>query len=176
MAGTVYEVAPIPPDAAHTTYVDAGALKFGVEFRLLDDAELAANYAGRDMEEIQAAIQTKGNADIEDDGVSIHVVGADDDHEYLRFDMFERQPHYHYIDRSGRKNTIVEFDEVALGDMPAWVLDRLRTRLPEMLAHAGGADLTAKLDAGRIEAALREVERLVDRARAVPGPAHERGA
>jgi hypothetical protein len=157
MAGTVYTAAPIPPDAAHTTYVDAGALKFGVEFRLLDDDELAANYRGRDMEEIRAAIDGKN---IEDNGVSLHVVGSEDGHEYLRFDMFERQPHYHYIDRSGPKNTIVEYDPVAMGEMLPWVLSQLRLRLAEMLTHAGGAALAAKLDSARVDSGLREVERL----------------
>jgi len=165
MAGTVYTVAPIPHDEVHTRYVDAGAVRFGVESRLLDDDELAANYQGRDMEEIQAAI--KGN--IEDNGVSVHVFGAQDGHEYLRFDMFERQPHYHYIDRSGTKNTIVEFDEVALGDMLVWMLGQLRTRLPAMLAHAGGEALAAKLDRKHLEAGLCEVERLACEARAALG-------
>ena len=163
MAGTVYNVAPIPPEAEHTTYVDAGVLKFGVEFRLLDDAELAANYRGPDMQEIQAAVAAKGN-DVEDDGVSIHVVASDNDHEYLRFDMFERQPHYHYIDPAGPKNTIVEYDAVAMGEMLPWVLNQLRTRLAEMLAHAGGGALVGKLDDRRTEEALREVEGLVRRA------------
>jgi len=168
MAGTVYTVAPIPHDEEHTRYVDAGAVRFGVEFRLLDDDELAASYQGRDMEEIQAAI--KGN--IEDNGVSVHVFGAQDGHEYLRFDMFERQPHYHYIDHSGAKNTIVEFDEVALGDMLVWMLGQLRTRLSAMLSHAGGEALAANLDAKRIDAGVREVERLACEARAALGRRH----
>jgi hypothetical protein len=171
MAGTVYTVAPIPHDAKHTRYVDAGAVRFGVEFRLLDDGELARNYQGRDMEEIQAAI--KGN-DIEDNGVSVHVFGAEDGHEYLRFDMFERQPHYHYIDRSGAKNTIVEYDEVALGDMLTWMLGQLRRRLPEMLAHAGGDDLAGKLEGKRVDAGLCEVERLACEARAALGRSSRR--
>ena len=29
-------------------------------------------------------------------GPTIRVVGADDSHEYLRFDMFSEGPHYHY--------------------------------------------------------------------------------
>ncbi len=59
MTGTVYTVPPIPPDAEHTTWVEAGAIRVGVEYRLLDDAELAANYAGEQMDEIQEA--TGGN-------------------------------------------------------------------------------------------------------------------
>ena len=160
MAGTVYEVAPIPPDAEHTTYVDAGALRFGIEYRVLTDAELARNYEGEDMEEIQAA--TGGQA-VEDNGLSLHVVGAVDGHEYLRFDMFEEGPHYHYIEPSGEKQTIVEFDEVAMGEMLPWVLDLLRTRLVPMLEYAGGAALAESLDADGIERGLVEVEGLARR-------------
>ena len=162
MTGTVYTVPPIPPDAEHTTWVEAGALQIGVEWRHLDESELEANYEGEAMDEVQAAIT--GN--IEDNGVSLHVAGAEDGHEYLRFDMFEREPHYHYIERSGERQTIVDFDRVALGEMLPWALHQLRTRLPEMLAFAGGADLVAKLDRDRIEASLGEVERLAREAQA----------
>ncbi len=162
MTGTVYSVPPIPPDAEHTTYIDAGVLSIGVEWRHLDEAELEANYEGEAMDEIQANIT--GN--VTDNGVSIHVMGTEDGHEYLRFDMFEQGPHYHYIERSGEKQTIIDFDRVALGEMLPWTLHQLRTRLPEMLAHAGGADLVPKLDRERIEASLGEVERLAQKAQA----------
>jgi hypothetical protein len=156
MTGTVYTVPPIPPDAEHTTWVDAGVLRIGVEWRNLDEAELEANYEGEAMEEVQAAIT--GN--IQDNGVSLHIAGVDDAHEYLRFDMFEQEPHYHYIERSGERQTIIEFDRVALGEMLPWALHQLRTRLPEMLAYAGGEDLVAKLDRKLIASSLAEVERL----------------
>ncbi len=160
MSGTVYTVPPIPPDAEHTTYVEAGALSFGVEYRLLNDADLAANYTGAAMEEIQANI--KGDT-VEDNGVSIHVVG-EDGHEYLRFDMFEREPHYHYIDRSGERQTIMDYDRVALGDMLPWTLRQLRTRLDQMLTHAGGEALVPRLNRARLDASLVEVERLASAA------------
>jgi hypothetical protein len=157
MTGTVYTVPPIPPDAEHTTYVNAGAIKFGVEFRLLDEAELAANYQGAEMEEIQDALD--GNA-VQDTGVSIHVVGTSDGHEYLRFDIFEQEPHYHYIEPSGESQRIVDYDRAALGEMLPWTLAQIRTRLAPMLEHAGGLALIAQLDAGRVDASLAEVEKL----------------
>jgi hypothetical protein len=162
MTGTVYTVPPIPPDQEHTTYVDAGALSIGIEWRYLDVSELEANYEGEAMDEIQANIT--GN--VTDNGVSIHVMGAADGHEYLRFDMFAEGPHYHYIDPSGEQQRIVDFDRVAMGEMLPWTLHQLRTRLPEMLVHAGGADLVPKLDHERIEASLGEVERLAREAEA----------
>jgi hypothetical protein len=164
MTGTVYTIPPIPPDPDHTTYVDAGAIRIGVEYRLLDDAELAQNYQGEAMDEIQAA--TGGKA-IEDNGVSLHVVGCEDDHEYLRFDLFEQEPHYHYIDLSGEKQTIVDYDRVAMGPMLPWALEQIRSRLPEMLLFAGGEALLSALDAGRIDASLAEVEKLAREAEAV---------
>ena len=161
MTGTVYTVPPIPPDAEHTTWVAAGALSIGVEYRLLDDAELAANYQGEQMEEIQQA--TAGNA-IEDNGVSLHVAGSDDGHEYLRFDLFEQEPHYHYIEPAGDKQTIVDYDRVALGPMLPWALSQIRDRLGPMLSFAGGEALVPRLDAAVIEASLIEVEKLAHRA------------
>lgn len=157
MTGTVYTVPPIPPDAAHTTWVEAGAITIGVEYRLLDDAELAANYEGEQMDEIQ---QATGGGTVEDNGVSLHIAGSDDGHEYLRFDLFEHEPHYHYIEPSGEKQTIVDFDRVALGAMLPWALEQLRTRLDAMLAFAGGEALIPRLDPERIAASLVEVEKL----------------
>ena len=90
MTGTVYTVPPIPPDAEHTTYVDAGAISIGVEYRLLDNADLAANYQGEQRKEIEDALD---GLVVEDNGVSIQVVGKEDGHEYLRFDLFEGEPH-----------------------------------------------------------------------------------
>jgi hypothetical protein len=163
MPGTVYSVQPIPPDPDHTVYVDTGGLRIGVEYRVLDDAELAANYAGEAMTEIEAAVAGRT---IEDNGVSLHVVGAEDGHEYLRFDMFEREPHYHYIEKSGERQTILDYDRVAHGEMLPWALAQLRTRLREMLRFAGGADLADVLDSAQVAASLPEVERLAVEAQA----------
>ncbi|TFH22786.1 MAG: hypothetical protein E4H03_07660 [Myxococcales bacterium] len=165
MAETVYTVAPIPPDPEHTTYVDAGSVSFGIEYRLLDDAQLAANYQGADMDEIRGALQDKQVQEVEDNGISIHVIAKVDGHEYLRFDCFENGPHYHYIEPSGEKQTIVDYDEGALGDMVEWTIDQLRTRLAEMLERAGGATIAASLESARIEIGLTELAGLIDESR-----------
>ncbi|MDG2308270.1 MAG: hypothetical protein P8R42_27140 [Candidatus Binatia bacterium] len=169
--GTVYTVPPIPPDERHTTWVPAGVLSIGVEHRLLDDAELAANYGGAQMEEIQANL--KGSA-VNDNGVSLHVKAVADDHEYLRFDLFEHEPHYHYIEPSGEKQTIVQFDSVAMGEMLPWALHQLRHRLNEMLAFAGGTELSARVDSEALEAGLRRVEELARSAQAELAAAGDR--
>ncbi len=165
MTGTTYSVPPIPPDDAHTTYVDAGALRIGVEYRLLDTAELAANYEGDQMTEIQDALD---GAVVEDNGASIHVLGREDGHEYLRFDLFEQGPHYHYIDLGGQEQTIIDFDRVALGEMLPWAIAQLRNRVVPMLKRAGGEKLAREVEAlaGPLHDSLAEVERLVKVAQA----------
>ena len=42
--------------------------------------------------------------------------------------------------------------------MLPWVIDRLRTRLPEMLRAAGGAELAAAVDQNAIATAIDAVE------------------
>ena len=169
MTGTVYSLPPIPPDPEHTTWVPAGGLSIGVEYRLLDDAEIEANYAGRALDEIRDMLKDRV---VQDNGVSLHVAGAHDGHEYLRFDLFEQDPHYHYIEPSGERQTIVQYDRVAMGEMLPWALHQLRHRLEPMLERAGGAELVAKvdragLDAGlvRVEALAREAQRTLARGR-----------
>ena len=163
MVGTTYNIPPIPPVAEHTRYVDAGNLSLGVEYRLLDDAELAANYQGEQMKEIQDALD---GAVVEDNGVSIHVVARSDGHEYLRFDCFEKDPHYHYIEPSGERQTIVQFDSDAMGDMLDWALSQLRRRLAPMLLRAGGADIAAALDLAALETGVAKLEVMAREAQA----------
>ena len=162
MAISVYNVMPIPPDDAATRFVDAGALRIGVEYRFLDDAELRANYGGdaAAMDEIDA---NRPAAGIEDEGVSIHVFG-DDGREYLRFDMFDAGPHYHYVAHERGENVIVDYDPVALGEMLPWTLAQLRTRLVPMLERAGAAELAARVDGDVLESSRVEVEGLVETA------------
>lgn len=162
--GHVYQVQPQPPDEAGTRWIDAGPLTLGVEWREVDPSALAETYAGRpgDMAEIEAFSPDGGFSDV---GVSLHVRGTTDGHEYLRFDCFDDEPHYHYIAPSGDSNRVVQFDPVAGGDMLAWALERLRTRLPEMLAAAGGAALAAEVDPAALTPALDEVGRLATQAR-----------
>ena len=57
-------------------------------------------------------------------------------------------------------NQVCDYDVNAHGDMLTWALDCIRTRLPQMLPHAGGADLVAQLDQAELDAALTEVTEL----------------
>ena len=59
-------------------------------------------------------------------GPTIRVVGADDSHEYLRFDMFSEGPHYHYsppkTPDSEATERILKLDTVADGEAIAWAI------------------------------------------------------
>jgi hypothetical protein len=63
-------------------------------------------------------------------------------------------------------NQVCDYDVNAHGDMLTWALDCLRTRLPQMLPHAGGADLVAQLEPAELETALAEVTELATAAQA----------
>ena len=131
---THYDVMPIPPCEAQTRWFDAGAVSFGVEYRLLNDAIAAAHV----LEDAAGSDPSDGPV-VEDSGVSIHVCDARGKArvEHLRFDCFVEDPHYHYISWEGRSNDMVHIDPIADGDPLTWTLERLRTRLPQMLARAG---------------------------------------
>jgi hypothetical protein len=163
MPGVVYNVQPQPPVEENTRWFPAGVVTIGVEYRELDPESLAATYGGNaaDMAEIEANSPEGGFAD---EGVSLHVRGTDDGHEYVRFDVFDGEPHYHYVRPTGDHNNVVPFDAVADGEMLPWALGRLRHRLGEMLSEAGGAALAPRLDGALVGRALDEVAALAEQA------------
>jgi len=169
MIGKVYTIPPQPPVPEHTHRMPAGNITIGVEYRRVDPASLQATYAGNDAHLAELFERWPGGG-FTDEGVSIHVWGTDDGHEYLRFDVFDDDPHYHYNHLTGPGdeivNSVIDFDAVALGDMLPWVLECLRTRLAPMLTEAGGAHLADSLDAVLIGDVLRDVDAMAERARA----------
>jgi hypothetical protein len=159
MTGTTYTIPPQPPVDANNHQLAAGALTFGVEYRDLDPESLRATYAGNEAQlaELEARSPEGGFFDT---GVSIHVCGTDDGYEYVRFDVFDDEPHYHYVHRHDDgtiENQVIDFDPTANGDMLPWAIRCLRDRLPEMLEAAGGARLIAELDMAVIGPALDAV-------------------
>jgi len=159
---TRYDLMPIPPVEAHTEYVDAGAVRFGIEYRLLDDAIAAASAV-----ESASGEDSPDGASFDDRGVSIHVFGLDEHGalEYLRFDCFDEDPHYHYVSWRDKSNEMLHIDPVAEGDPLRWALDRLRARLPQMLARAGAGHIAAQLDPQLLDEALPRVAEAAYRAR-----------
>jgi hypothetical protein len=116
-------------DPVTTTYISAGALRFGIEYRRLQN----------------------------DQGICIHVFHGPDNQqdEVLRFDCFERAPHYHYA--WSKNDQYVPLDTAAEGEPLQWTLERLRTRLPALLIRAGEPDLARAFDQRDIDAALPKV-------------------
>jgi hypothetical protein len=172
---TAYSVMPIPPVEANTRWFSAGALRIGVQYRVLDDAVVAATDAQLGAANGTERGQTTG---LDDRGVALHVCAEQDGEwrEFLRFDCFQEDPHYHYVSHRERKNEMVHLDPIADGDALAWALERIRTRLPQMLARAGGADVVARLDARALEEALPRVAEAAYRARYATDAAAVRAA
>jgi hypothetical protein len=154
--GTRYDRLPIPMIADHCDAVDAGAVQLVVETRRLTDEIIATTYDGA----VDAPVS------FDDGGPSLHVCGTADGLEYLRFDCFEQEPHYHYIEPTASANTVVRIDEVAVGDPVEFALACVEHRLAAMLRHCGAGELADAVDAqpDRVRAAMTEVRTLMQRA------------
>jgi hypothetical protein len=171
MIGKVYNMPPQPPEADKTTYLDAGAVSFGVEYRVLDPDSLRETYKDNPAQLAELERESPEGG-FYAEGVSLHVVA--DGHEYLRFDLFDNPPHYHYnhpVVDGNHANNVVDYDPVSNGPFLDWALDRLRTRLPEMLREAGGEAVAKAVDPAAVNTVLEDVQRL---AAAVGSPAGAR--
>ena len=159
---TRYDVMPIPPVEEQTEYFEAGAIRFGVEYRLLNDAIAAASTVG------PASGVDPGPSSFDDRGVSLHVFcpgEGGESLEHLRFDCFDEDPHYHYISWKAPSNEMVHIDPIADGDPLRWALERIRTRLPQMLERAGASDGARSVDPRLIEEVLPRLAAAAYRAR-----------
>jgi hypothetical protein len=162
--GVRRDAVPIPPVKENTTYVQAGAVALGVEYRQLNDDIVNAHAASdpnvaRVVAAAEKVLKKDGEA-YNGQGVSIHVFDAHTDDEYLRFDDFDDDPHYHYI-TPGSHQVGVGFDRDANGDYLEWVYRSLGERMVEMLQCAGASELAAQIDQATIRRALSEVKDVV---------------
>jgi hypothetical protein len=166
---TRYDRMPIPPVEVQTTWFEAGAVRIGVEYRLLNEAIAAAGeVVAAHGDSLQPDAEAANLAALDDRGVSLHVCGTGDGasgQEFLRFDCFDEDPHYHYLSWRAMSNEMLHMDPIADGDPLAWALERIRTRLPQMLARAGADDVAARVDPAAIERALPRVAEAAYRAR-----------
>jgi hypothetical protein len=155
--GTFVASLPVPHEPQATKFVAAGPVTFGVEPRVFDPVAEAAKLTA---EEIAAAgPDALFNSDQVDSGVCVHVFATEGLAEYLRFDCFADEPHYHYI-VPGKGNMLVHFDRVANGPMLEWTIRTLRGRLPEMLTQLGAEKIAAAVKPQELERALDEVQRV----------------
>jgi hypothetical protein len=166
LIGKVYNIPPQPPVPGNNHLLPAGAVTFGIEYRDVDPESLRATYAGNQAQ-LAELEERSPEGGFFDAGVSIHVSGTEDGHEYLRFDVFDDEPHYHYVHREpdgSVVNQVIDFDTIAHGEMLTWVIDRLRTRLTEMLAAAGGAPVADQVDMATVAPVLDAVADMARRA------------
>jgi hypothetical protein len=148
---------PIPMVPDHCIAVDAGAVQFIVESRKLTNEIIKDTYAGGSEKDM----------DFDDYGATLHVCGTADGLEYLRFDCFENEPHYHYIQQRDGANVVVRIDELAVGDPIEFSLSCVVDHLPDMLRNCGVADLADEV-AGQLDtisAGVEEVRDLMTKAR-----------
>jgi hypothetical protein len=141
--------------AEHCVSVDAGAVQLVVEFRRLTN-EIIENA----LHDVHPEIH------FDDSGATLHVCGTADGLEHLRFDCFENEPHYHYIDQAAGANTVVRIDELAVGDPVEFSVACIEHHLPDMLRHCG-VPCVADEVAGqpdRVRAAIVEVRDLMKNA------------
>jgi hypothetical protein len=160
IVGLKVDLDPIPPILENTEMFKAGAISFGVEFRELNNDIVTANYGVGRAELMERGVMKSSPefAGTDDSGVSIHVYGGDG-REYLRFDCFAEDPHYHYILPDETFQRVVPFDAIANGDPLTWTMGCLRNRLEPMLREAGDGKSAERLDAAAVRSALDQVER-----------------
>jgi hypothetical protein len=164
--GVVYNIPPEPPKEANTRWFPAGAITIGVEYRDLDPESLHELYKDN-PDHLREMLEKSPDGGFTDEGVSIHVRGTDDGHEYLRFDVFDGEPHYHYVFNTAETvNNVVVFDTLAHGDMMPFAINCLRHRLGEMLPRAKGEHLVGQLDERLINKVVDEVQALALKAQA----------
>jgi len=112
--GQYHKFMLIPLIEEHSTWFEAGPIAIAVEARALGDS-------------LERMVR----------GPSIHVFNAARTEEYLRFDLFGKVLHYHYIHNGPGHNTLWGYDPDVNGPMLDWAIEALASRLPAMLRRAG---------------------------------------
>ncbi|MCB2072280.1 MAG: hypothetical protein H6917_11715 [Novosphingobium sp.] len=140
--GQLHKFMLIPIMEHHTRWFDAGPISIGVEARALGE-----------------------NADHMIVGPSIHVCNADRSEEYIRFDVFGKVLHYHYILNDADHNILWGYDPDVNGPMIPWAVSALQDRLPTLLRAAGAAELATQVEqTGWDVSVLDEVEKAASEA------------
>jgi hypothetical protein len=161
---------PVPAFLEHTARFTAGPITIGVEYRVLDEATILDFYGPDARAKFPNGAPAGMGTVIDEDGLSLHVFGTADGHEYLRFDCFDDAPHYHYLDPLASRNVVHDYDPVAHGPIVEWALSTLRTRLGEMLRHAGARPLADEVDEAAVAAVMPAVEAEARRMLAIGHP------
>jgi hypothetical protein len=101
-----------------------------------------------------------------DRGPAVRVFGEVDGRnvQLLRFDCFEKDPHYHY-DPDG-KDFHLHMNPETVPDPVAWTLGELRMNLPVMIRAAGYPTVAERLDRPAARAAVERVAAAIAAAKA----------
>ena len=137
----------IPIMQRHTRWFDAGPVSIGVEARAL----------GTGAENMVR-------------GPSIHLCSADRATEYIRFDVFGKVLHYHYVLNGSDHNVLWGYDPDANGPMIPWACAALRDRLGTMLRSAGAHDLAREVEQSGWDASVLDAVAKAANAALAPGP------
>ena len=121
--GQYHKFMLIPMIEHHAQWFDAGLVSIAVEARALGDSP-------------QRMVR----------GPSIHVFNAARSEEYLRFDVFGKVLHYHYILNGPQHNILWGYDPDVNGPMIPWACSAMRDRLPVMLRRAGAEALAGEVE------------------------------
>lgn len=151
---TYYDQMPIPADLERTLIIPLGDVAVGIQFRELRDDIVAQ----QNLEKASGA--TRGKVEnLDDVGVALHVFDCRNNTrvEILRFDCFDDEPHYHYVNWDDRRNEVAWLDPVVVGDPLLWSLRTLATRLPVMIEYALGADHGIVVDQKHLDTKLPEI-------------------
>lgn len=124
VAGQHHKFMLIPIMEEETTWFSAGPVRIGVESRAFGTPD------GRVLER----------------GPSVHVLDATTNEEWLRFDCFDNEPHYHYILQAFQHNIVWGYDPAANGPMFDWTIQALEEQLSGMLRKAGADVLADKVE------------------------------
>jgi hypothetical protein len=161
---------PVPAFVENTARFAAGPITIGVEYRVLDEAMILDYYGPDARAKFPNGAPAGMGTVINEDGLSLHVFGTADGHEYVRFDCFDDAPHYHYLDPPSSRNVVHDYDAVANGPIVEWAFHALRTRLGEMLQHAGAPDDVRAFDRATVAAVMPAVEAEARRMLAIGHP------
>ncbi len=155
-------VMPAAPVSKQTEFIEAGPLTIGVEYRLLT-AEIAKAAFGQRYYEQHHDPNAPPRTD---KGVTLHVCSNEGGKltEHLRFDCFNEDPHYHYINWKKPVNELVGLHPSVHGDPLVWALDRIQNRLPQMLLRAEATEAAERMDRAALEAVLPAVAEAAYRA------------
>ena len=156
MIGKVYAIPPQPVDAREHPLVRGRQRHHRGRVPRPRSRGAGRDLPGQPRPPGRAARARSPEGGFTDEGVSLHVAGTDGRPRVRALRRLRRRAPLPLQPPAVAEivNNVIDFDTVAHGDMLPWALERIRTRLPEMLAEAGGAHLVPHLDPGTVDAVV----------------------